>query len=82
MVSFETEGGRQDIVGVTRGLVDVDIDGNHEIELCERLVELAAVGCGENGIACGRHERFDLTLTRSEDFFGKRSYRKLAAKLW
>src|SRR5690606_2611882 len=43
----------QDDVRVARGLVEVRVDGDHEVEGGQGLVEPVAVGCGQYGV--GRH---------------------------
>src|SRR5215216_3693054 len=48
--------GRQDNVGMSCGLIEVEIDGHHELELGQPLLKLPSVGAGEHGVACyGKH---------------------------
>ena len=52
----------KDHIGVAGGLVDVDVETDHEVELGQRGVETPAVGGGEDGIAGHRDQGADLTL--------------------
>ena len=60
VVALEGGGRRQDDVGVTRGLVEVDVDRDHEVERVERRAEPAAVRRRQHRVARDRHERVDL----------------------
>ena len=63
----EGRGGRQDQVGVARGLVQVEVDGEHEVEGRQRLVEPSSVRRGEHGVAGEGHESAYLAVSRRED---------------
>src|SRR5207247_7516107 len=63
-------GGRND-VGMARGLVDVDVDRHHEVELVECGGEALPVGHGEHWIAGQRHHRADLAQNRGLDLVCK-----------
>jgi len=43
VIVFQRRGGRQDQVGITRRLVDVEIDADHEFQLIQGLLQLATI---------------------------------------
>src|SRR5438093_2198613 len=56
---------------MARGLVEVDVDRHHEVELVEGGGEALPVGHGEHWIAGQRHHRADLAQTRGLDLVCK-----------
>ena len=81
MVALERGGRRQDHVGVPGRLVDVDVDGRHEVQAAERPVEPRPVGRREDGVAGERQQGPDLPVARRLDLLAQRRDRQLAGEL-
>ena len=81
VVALEAGGRRQDIVRVTRGLVEVRIDRDHEIELFQGLLDLPAVRRRKHRIPSSRDERTDLPFTGRQDLLGERRDGEFTAEL-
>ena len=62
---------RQDDVRVPRGLVEVRVDADHELDAVERLVEPVPVGRRQNGVAGDGDHRLDLPLAGCIDLLGQ-----------
>ena len=58
-------GRREDHVGVAGGLVDVDVDRHHALEVGQRGVEACRVRRRQHRVAGDGHERADLPLARA-----------------
>src|SRR5436190_12404273 len=71
----------QDDVCVASRLVDVDVNGRHEIEAGERAIQFASVWRREHRIAAMRDERLNLTFTFGENLFSQCGDRQFAGKL-
>jgi hypothetical protein len=76
-------GRRQDDVGVARGLVEVGVDADHEVQGVQGLVEPVAVGCGQHRVGGDGDEGPDrlAPLGRGVDLLGERGERQLALRL-
>jgi hypothetical protein len=72
---------RQDQVRVARGLVDVRVHADEQVQLAERAVQLPAVGRGQHGVARHGEEPADLPGALGEDLFGQHRHRQLTAEL-
>ena len=81
VVALERGRRRQDHVGVPGGLVEVDVDRDHEVEPVERLAEPRAVGRRQHRVAGQREQRADLALARRLDLLAQHADRQLAAEL-
>ncbi len=81
VVVFQRGGRRQDEIRVPRGLVDVQVDADHELQPLKRGVKLTAVGRRQYRVASDRNQRLDLPLPRGQHFLGQRRNRQLAAVL-
>ena len=81
MAALEVRRWRQDHVGVPRRLVDIDVDGHHELELLEGLVQLLAVRSREHRIARDGDHRTDLAFALGEDLLCHHRRRILAERL-
>src|SRR5436190_23588625 len=71
----------QDDLRVAGRLVNVDIDGGHELEPRQSAIQFAAVWCRQHRIPAMSDERFNLTFAFGQDFFRQRGDRQLAGKL-
>ena len=74
-------GGGEDDVGVAGGLVDVDVERDHEVERLDRRLERAGVGRRDQRVAGDRDQRPDLALARGRDLLGEPDDRQLAEDL-
>src|SRR5258707_14521119 len=63
---------------MARRLVEVNVHAQHEVQLAERLRELAAIRRAEHRIARDGDERADLAVSRRQDLFSQRDGRQLA----
>ncbi len=72
--------GQQD-VGVAGGLVEVRVDGDHEVEGAEGRVEAVSVGGGQDGVGGEGEEGPDAPLPRGLDLLGERDQRQLPLDL-
>ena len=73
--------GREDEMGVARGLVAVRVDRDHEIEPGEGPLEAGPVGGGEHRVAGDGHERPHLAGAGSLDLLGEGGHRPLPREL-
>ena len=64
-----------------RGLVEVDVDADHEVELAQRRVEAGAVGRRQHRVAGDRDQRADPALAGGVDLLGQAGDRELAEQL-
>ena len=80
VVALESEAGGQDEVRVARGLVAVEIDGDHVLESLQRSVEARAVGRRQHGVAGEGDERADAVAGRV-DLLGECGGGQLTAEL-
>ena len=71
VIVFQRRGGGQDQVGITRGLVDIQVDADHELQPVQGLFQLAAVRRGQYRVAGHRHQGADLPFTLGQHFFGQ-----------
>ncbi len=81
MVALQGGGRRQDHVGVPRRLVDIDVDGRHEVETPHRPSERRAVRCGQHRVAGHGEQRPDLAVARRLDLLAEGGDRELAGSL-
>ena len=81
VVALQRRGRRQDHVGVPGGLVEVDVDGDHEVQPVEGAGQGAAVGRRQHRVAGDRHHRPDLAVAGSLDLLAHRGGRQLAGEL-
>ena len=72
---------RQDHVGVARGLVEVEVDADHELERLERRGQPLAVRRREHRVAGDREQRADLALARGLDLLRQAGDGQLAEHL-
>ena len=77
---LQLAGGRQDDIGVAGGFVDVEVDADHEIQLSQGLVQLAAIRAGQHRITGMGHKGFHLPLARGEHFIGQGGHREFATE--
>jgi hypothetical protein len=66
---------------VPRGLVDVRVDADDELEPAHRAVQAAGVGYGHYRVTGDRDERPDPARARRLDLVGQGDRRKLAEHL-
>ena len=78
---LEVGSGRQDHVGEAGGLVQVEVDRDHELELGEGGLESAAVRGGQHRVAGRGDERLDLPGSGRVDLLGEGGRRELASEL-
>ena len=71
----------EDDVGEAGGLVQVDVDGDHEVEALERAGQAFAVGRGEHRVARDGHQRADALVATSVDLLGESRGGQLAREL-
>ena len=71
----------QDHVGMARGLVQVDVERDHELEAVKRLDHFVRVWVGQHRIAGHGDEGADLAFSRRQDFLLQRARRQRAAEL-
>ena len=65
-------GSGKDHVGVPGGLVDVDVDADHEVEVVDGVGERLRVGRRDERVARDRDQRAHLALARRRDLPGER----------
>ena len=63
---------------MARGLVDVDVDGHHELETFQRVVERASIRRRQHRIARTGEQGADLAVAGGGDFLGHAGHRQLA----
>ena len=78
---FEARSGWQNVVGVARSFVEVNINRHHEIEAGQGRFQLRAVGRREHGVAAARDQGPQLARAGREHFLGQTSYRQLTHEL-
>ena len=78
---LERGGPGQDHVCVTGGLVQIDVDRDHEVEVRERTLEAISVGGGEGGVARDGEQCAHLPLARRLHLLGETRGRELAQHL-
>ncbi len=66
---------------MARGLVEVDVERDHEVELAQRARQPLAAGHREHGVAGERDERADLALARGLHLLGHGGRGEHAAEL-
>src|SRR5262245_61065078 len=66
---------------MARGLVDVRVDADHELEPVECAVEPLAVGGAEHWVAGDRDQRADLARSLGLDLLGEHADGQLAVRL-
>ena len=71
----------EDDVGVAGGLVDVDVERDHEVERLDGRLERAGVRRRDQRVAGDRDQRPDLALARGRDLLGEPDDRQLAEDL-
>ena len=81
VVTLESGRRREDDVGMPGGLVEVEVDGHHEVQRVERFGEAATVGGREDRVAGQRDEGPDPAVTGSLDLLAHDCRRELAAVL-
>ena len=69
--AVERRGRGQDHVRVPGGLVDVDVDAHHQVDVLERAAHAAGVGSAHDGVSGEREERAHLTVARRVDLLGE-----------
>ncbi|MCY1359028.1 hypothetical protein D9M69_455820 [compost metagenome] len=79
MVVLQRRGGRQDQVGIASGLVDVEVDAEHELQAVQRSLQLTAVGRRQHRVAGHRDQCANLPVARGQHLLGERRHRQLAA---
>ena len=81
VIVLECRGWRQNNVAVASGLVEVEINRDHEVEVVESSFELHSVGSRQHRVPGHRHQTADPARTLGQNFLGEGGYRQLAAKL-
>ena len=81
VLPLQRPGRRQDHVRVPGRLVDIDVDGDHEVEPAQRLVQPVPAGRRRHWVAGDRHQASDLPLPRGQDLVGQCRHRKLGSEL-
>ena len=71
VVALQPVRGGQQPVRVAVALPLYQIDGHQQVQLCQRLVELGAVGSGHHGVAAVDHHRPDLAGPGCRDLVGQ-----------
>ena len=71
----------EDDVGVARGLVDVDVERDHEVQRLQRALQAAGVRRRQRGVAGQGDERAHLALAGRVDLLGQAGHRQLAVGL-
>src|SRR5689334_1602602 len=79
---FQACGWGQNDVGVAGGFVDIDVKGKHKFQFFKSLVQLSAIGCGENGVAAAGYHAFYLILAFGHYLFCECSDWQFSQKLW
>ena len=77
----ERRGRRQHDVGVARGLVEVDVEREHEVQALQGPVQPRAVGRGQHRVARDGDQRADLALARRLHLLREHPDRQLAEHL-
>jgi hypothetical protein len=75
MVVFQRRRGGQDQVGVARGLVDIEVDADHELQTIKGLFQLPAIWRRQHRITRHRHQCTDLSITFGKHFFSQSRHR-------
>ena len=70
VLALEPGRGGQDVVGVPVRLVDVQVQGDHEVQLLERVGQVGAVGAAEHRVAGQHEERAQLAGAGGADLLG------------
>ncbi|MNZ59189.1 hypothetical protein D3C78_772190 [compost metagenome] len=81
VIVFQRRGRRQDQIGIARGLVDVQVDADHELQPVQRLFQLSTIGGRQHRVTGHGHQRTHLPLPFGEHLFGQRRHRQLTAVL-
>ena len=81
MVLGQRRGRRQDQVRMAGGLVDVDVDRDHERQALQRLVQRASVRRGQHRIAGADEQGADLAVAGGGDLLDHAGHRQLAGEL-
>ena len=81
VAALQWRSGGEDHVGPATGLVAIQVDRDHEVELAEGVVELVGIGRRGHRIAGNDNHCLDLTLTGCGDLLGHHGGRQLAAHL-
>ena len=81
VVALQRRGRRQDHVGVPGRLVEVEVDGDHEVQPRERLVEPLAVGGRQHRVAGDVSSARTWPSPGREDLVGEGRHRQLAREL-
>lgn len=81
VIVLQREGAGQDDVGVSGGLVQVEVDRHHEFQGIQGSLQPAGIRPTQDRVAGQRHQRPDLPAAGSLDLLGKAGQRQLAAEL-
>ena len=79
--ALQRRGPGEDDVGVAGGLVDVDVDADHEVQPLERRGQAVAVRRAHRRVAGHGEQRAHLALARRLDLLGQARRRQLAEDL-
>ena len=62
--------------------IDIDIQGDKEIQTSDRSIKLLSVGRGKDRVTGVCDQRANLSLARCQHFFGHHGHGKISIKLW